>query len=142
MTKPEKKAKKDKQVPPGQAKLPPGLEKKIEQVTDDTVLPCEFCGNEMSFKEYASHQCDGLAGRNPLREKLKKAKWKVPNELRAKGTSLSDEQIESIKDVWAEDGYGAVRKRRRRDRVKVWAIFVAFLVAAFVAGSYTQGWNG
>jgi uncharacterized protein YybS (DUF2232 family) len=59
-------------------------------------LPCDFCHREMTFEEYSQHHCNGLSGRNPLQERLKQAKWKLPKNkgaLKASGHALDATEV-------------------------------------------------
>lgn len=50
------------------------------QISADTVMECDYCYEPMDFNEYSSHSCPGLGGRNPMQEKMKKARWKAPGQ--------------------------------------------------------------
>lgn len=60
---------------------------------ENQLLDCDFCHRPMTFEEYRSHHCDGLGGRNPLEEKLKGAKWKVPASMKARGSVVNGVEV-------------------------------------------------
>ena len=92
----------------------------MEQVTEDTYMPCDYCHKDMKFSEYSTHNCEGLYGLNPLDEKLKNAKWKVPADVRARGNVLNA-------PVTPSSFFEARKKRRARLLVRS-ALAVIFLV--------------
>jgi len=99
-----------------------------QRVQPGQVMDCDYCHRPMTFEEYCSHHCDGLSGRNPWDERLKKAKWRSPDgkplkgSVSAIGTSMTEmERIE----------YALSQAARRR--VKVIGRVVLALVVAILA---------
>jgi len=64
----------------GHDTLPELPENSMQQIPQDAVMDCDFCGVPMNFQEYMTHDCPGLSGRNPFAEKMAKAKWKLPGQ--------------------------------------------------------------
>ena len=81
---------------------------------ENQVLDCDFCHRPMTFEEYRSHHCDGLGGRNPLEEKLRGVKWKVPAGIRAKGTVVQPNDYGG--EVTPEAVFNPEAKLKRRAR--------------------------
>ena len=106
------------------------FDKAIEE--QDTAA-CDFCNQQMTFAQYASHQCTGLGGLNPLQERLKKAKWKIPHELSAKGRKLTPKEMENVRRALVPD-----RKRERRKKLLVYLVLCAILFGGFLLGTYAQ----
>lgn len=81
------------------------------QAAHGQVMDCDFCGVAMDFERYRKHECPGLNGRNPLDEKLKGAKWKVPASMKARGSVVNGVEVtpEALFNPEAK-----VRRRARR----------------------------